>query len=179
MHRICVLMFGLLITTPATFGQSSSTDSQTLQALLAEVRQMHQDLQTTTVAAQRAQILLYRLKVQEEAVERASQRVEAARAKLAETQVNRKRLATDIKRHEEFLSHVENPPNDRKQVEDILPQLKERAQSLETEEEQRQTAEVEAEEQQRVEKSKLSELQGALEQLDAALASSSQKTKRP
>jgi len=62
----------------ACFGQTTPGDSQTLQALLSEVRQLRQDLQTTTIAAQRAQILLYRLQGQEAAVARASQRIDEA-----------------------------------------------------------------------------------------------------
>src|SRR5881396_1039827 len=86
-------IFFLLISAPV-FGQSTATDSQTLQALLAEVRQLHHDLQTTTVAAQRAQILLYRLQGQEVIVARASQRLDDARAKLAEIQSNRTKLTS-------------------------------------------------------------------------------------
>src|SRR6266403_1460269 len=84
MHRSCLLIPVFLLISAPVFGQSTATDSQTLQALLAEVRQLHHDLQTTTVAAQRAQILLYRLQGQEVIVARASQRLDDARAKLAE-----------------------------------------------------------------------------------------------
>jgi len=70
MHRSCLLIPVLLLISAPVFGQSTSTDSQTLQALLAEVRQLRHDLQTTTIAAQRAQILLYRLQGQEAAVAR-------------------------------------------------------------------------------------------------------------
>ena len=38
MHRSRFLLLGLLLTSPATFGQASTNDAQTLQALLAEVR---------------------------------------------------------------------------------------------------------------------------------------------
>jgi hypothetical protein len=47
----------VLSLTPC-FGQTTPSESQTLQALLWEVRQLRQDLQTTTIAVQRAQILL-------------------------------------------------------------------------------------------------------------------------
>jgi len=66
MHRSCLLILGLLLIATPVLGQSASTDSQTLQALLSEVRQLRHDLQTTTLAAQRAQILLYRLQGQEQ-----------------------------------------------------------------------------------------------------------------
>jgi hypothetical protein len=69
MNRSSILALGFLLSS--TFGQTTPSESQTLQALLLEVRQLRQDLQTTTVAAQRAQILLYRLQGQEAAVARA------------------------------------------------------------------------------------------------------------
>jgi hypothetical protein len=47
----------VLSLTPC-FGQTTPSESQALQALLLEVRQLRQDLQTTTIAVQRAQILL-------------------------------------------------------------------------------------------------------------------------
>lgn len=89
MHRSCLLIPVLLFISAPVFAQSSSTDSQTLQALLAEVRQLHHDLQSTTIAVHRAQILLYHLQGQEAIVARASQRLDDARARLAETQNNR------------------------------------------------------------------------------------------
>src|SRR6267154_5881915 len=92
MHRSCLLIPVFLLISAPVFGQSTATDSQTLQALLSEVRQLHHDLQTTTVAAQRAQILLYRLQGQEAAVVRATQKVDDARARISETQSNRARL---------------------------------------------------------------------------------------
>ena len=175
MHRSCLLIPVLLLISAPVFGQSTSTDSQTLQALLAEVRQLRHDLQTTTIAAQRAQILLYRLQGQQIAVARESQRVEQVHGRLSETQSNRKKLATDIKRHEDFISQMDNPPGERKEVEGVLLQLKEKLQSLENEEQQRQTAEIEVDGQLQVEKTKLNELQDQLDRLEKVLES----TNRP
>ena len=169
MHRSCLLIPVLLFISAPMFAQSSSTDSQTLQALLAEVRQLHHDLQSTTIAAQRAQILLYRLQGQETIVARASQRLDDARARLAETQNNRTKLTSDTKRYEDLLNNTENP-SERKQVEEMLPQLKAKLASLESEEQQRQTREMEAEDQVRVERAKLSELQEQLDRLEKVLA---------
>ena len=90
MNRSGLFVLGLLIFSPDCFGQSTPGDSQTLQALLSEVRQLRQDLQTTTIAGQRAQILIYRLQGQEAAVARASQRLDEARDKLARIQDERK-----------------------------------------------------------------------------------------
>jgi chromosome segregation ATPase len=160
-----------LASLSACFGQSASTDSQTLQALLAEVRQLRHDLQTTTIAAQRAQILLYHLQGQEAAVARASQRVEDARGRLAETQSSRQKMVMDIKQHENFIGNNEHPPRERKEVEDVLPRLKERLQSMENEE---PTREIESERLLRAERAKLGELQEQLDRLEKILQNSSQ-----
>src|SRR5258708_29002378 len=86
MNRSSLLVLSLLLSSTACFGQTTPGDSQTLQALLLEVRQLRQDLQTTTIAGQRAQILIYRLQGQEAAVTRAAQRLDEAREKLARIQ---------------------------------------------------------------------------------------------
>jgi chromosome segregation ATPase len=174
MHRSCFLIPVLLLIPAPMYGQSSSTDSQTLQALLAEVRQLHHDLQTTTIAAQRAQILLYRLQGQEAIVARASQRLDDARARLVEVQSNRTKLTADIKKYEELVSQTENSPTDRKQIEDLLPQLKAKLAALENEEQQRQTREIEAEDELRTERAKLGELQVQLDRLEKMLEGSGQ-----
>src|SRR5438132_9766714 len=135
MHRSCLLILVLLLIAAPVFGQSASTDSQTLQALLVEVRQLRHDLQTTTIAAQRAQILLYRLQGQEAAVTRAWQKLDDARARITETQSNRTRVTSDIKQNEDFVSGAENSPSER-------TQLKGKLASLENEEQQRQTREI-------------------------------------
>ena len=48
-----------------TFGQAASSDSQTLQALLNEVRELRQDLRVSLAKVQSAQILVSRLQIQE------------------------------------------------------------------------------------------------------------------
>ncbi len=174
MHRSCLLVLGALLISSPVLGQSVPNDSQTLQALLAEVRQLRHDLQTTTLAAQRAQILLYRLQGQEVVVARALQRLDDARARLTEIQPARVRVTSDIKQHEDFISHAENSPGERKQIEDLLPRLKANLTSLENEEQQRQTRQMEAEDQLRLERAKLSGLQDQLDRLEKMLESSTQ-----
>ena len=78
MNRSSLFVLSSLVFSTACFGQTTTGDSQTLQALLLEVRQLRQDLQTTTIAGQRVQILIYRLQGQEAAVARASQRLDEA-----------------------------------------------------------------------------------------------------
>jgi hypothetical protein len=170
MHR-WILMLGLLLCSGPVFAQAASTDSQTLQALLAEVRQLRMDLRNTTAAAQRAQILLYRLQAQEALVAHASQRLDDARLKFAQTQDANRHLAVEVKRNEDILGHGEGTPTERNQIQEMLPPLKARLESLQTEEQQRQANQMEAENQLRVEQVKLSELQDQLDRLQTTLDS--------
>ena len=63
--------FVLLIVTTAA-AQTASPDTQALQALVTEIRQLRLDLQATTIATQRVQIVLYRLQTQTALATRAS-----------------------------------------------------------------------------------------------------------
>jgi DNA repair exonuclease SbcCD ATPase subunit len=176
MNRSVFFVLGLLLSSTACSGQTTTGDSQTLQALLSEVRQLRQDLQATTIAGQRAQILIYRLQGQEAAVARASQRLEAAREQLTSVQTDRKHVAADVKRNEDFINNTENPANQRKEVEGMLSQLKTRVELLENQEQQLQTREIDAEQQLRTEEVRLSDLRDQLDRLDKALENASRRS---
>jgi len=132
-------------------------------------------LQTTTIAGQRAQILIYRLQGQEAAVARASQRLDEARDKLARIEEQRKQVVSAIKLTEGLLSNTDNPPTQRKELEDSLVQRKTRLESLENEEQQPQTREIEAQQQLRAEEVRLSDLRDQLDRLDKALENASRR----
>ena len=93
------LFFILLVSgiPGATFGQTASSDSQTLQALLTEVRELRQDLRISLARIQGAQVLLSRLQTQQGSVTRASERLNDDRSKLADAQANQKHVAGRIK----------------------------------------------------------------------------------
>ena len=175
MNRSGLFVLGLLLFSTVCFGQTTAGDSQTLQALLSEVRQLRQDLQTTTIAGQRAQILIYRLQGQEAAVARASQRLDEAREKLARIQDERKHVAADVKQQEDFISNMENPPTQRKELEGVVARSKTRLESLESQEQQLQTREIDAEQQLRAEEVRLSDLRDQLDRLDKALENASRR----
>jgi chromosome segregation ATPase len=176
MNRSSLFVLVLLVFSTPCFGQTTPGDSQTLQALLSEVRLLRQDLRTTTVAAQRSQILIYRLQGQEAAVGRASQRLDEAREKLARTQDARKQAAVEVKRLEDFVSNTENPPTQRKALENRLSELKTRLESLGSEEQQHQSREIDAEQQLRAEEVRLGDLRDQLDRLDKALENASRRT---
>ena len=84
MHRSTPLIMTLLVLSAVSaFSQTATrSDSQTLQAILAELRQLRHDLQTTSAMAARAQIALYRLQREDEAVRHATQRVTDAKSRV-------------------------------------------------------------------------------------------------
>jgi hypothetical protein len=169
LRKSLFLMIALMIPSAAK-AQSTSADSQYLHDLLAEVHQLRHDLQTTTVSLQRSQILLHRLEIQENAVTRATQRRDAAQAKLTEVQDNRKEMSALIKQSDDQSDYAKSEdPNSRREVLMILPQMKARLQSLDDDEQQAQVKLTEAEEQLRIEQSKLGELEAQLDRLDKSL----------
>ncbi len=169
MHRSWLLVLGLLFISGLGFAQSTSTDSQGLQALVAEVRQLRKDLQITNASALKAQILLSRLQAQEATVARLSQHLDDARSKLAETQDHRRHVVADMKRNEELLDSTETSPASRKEAQEVISRIKPQLEVLAAEEQDRQRREIESEEQLRTEQAKLGGLEDRLERLEKEL----------
>jgi hypothetical protein len=178
MYRPAFVALALLLFSTSAFAQTTSSDSQTLQSLLAEVRRLRQELQATTIAAQRAQILVYRLQAQEAATARAVQRLDSARDRLAVAQDHRKHLAAQIKQAEDAQFSAENP-KDREGIEGALAQLKASLEASASEEQDRQSKETECENEVQSERAKLSELEDQLDRLDTALENSSRQPSSP
>ncbi len=176
MLRSTFFALSLLVFSPAALGQSTSTDSHTLQALLAEVRQLRHDLQSVTAAVQRAQILIYRVQAQETVVHRVQERVEETRSKLDHLQSEKGRHAAQLKQMEDLQSRPETAQPERKPLEDALAQLKARLEMEESDEQGTQARLTDAEDQLRVEQAKLDQLQDDLDRLDKALENSSGQT---
>jgi chromosome segregation ATPase len=168
MRYLWIFALSTILLSPAAFGQTASPDSQTLQALLAEMRQLHQDLQTSSVAAQRAQILIYRAQAQETVVTRTVRQLDDTRAKITATQSDRRNLAAQIKSMEETVSSTENTV-ERKEVEAALSLFKAKLEVLGTEEQQSQAREIESQEQLRMEEAKLADLHDQLDRLQKTL----------
>lgn len=161
----------LLFVSASGLGQSTATESQGMQALVAEVRQLRMDLHATNGNALKAQILLQRLQLQETTVERVSERLSTARARLADMQRHRTDVATTLKQFEEFVESTETSSEDRKRFQGEISAKKQELEALAPEEQQRQAAEMEAEEQLRTEQAKLNDLEERVDRLEKALDS--------
>ena len=157
-YFLIAVVFGM---ASATFAQTTSSDSQTLQALLTEVRQVRQELRVSLTRMQNAQILLSRLQIQEVAVSRASQHLDDARSKLAEIQFVIRSETAEIK-------HFEDAPNtgdNAAQNEDALRRAKSDLEASTNLAQQRQSIETDAEQQLRTEQDKLNRLESQLDEL--------------
>src|SRR5262249_2472826 len=138
---------------------------QTLQALLAEVHQLRQDLRSANAAAQRAQILIYRLSAQEAATGRVSQRLDEVKERLAQMEAERKQNAAQIKQYEDMKERIENP-QERKQFDEVISTQKARIESSALQEQELQSRQTQLEEELRTEQAKLGRLQDELDRLD-------------
>jgi chromosome segregation ATPase len=167
--RRLLLIITILAVSSVALPQSTQPDSQTLRALLEEVRLLRQDLKSTTVAAQRVQIALYQLQLQDAAVEGAAGRVEAAHSKLTELAAQHKNQIVAIEQSERQLDHTQDLLQRKQIEEEDLPQLKKSVARIASEEEQQQTKTSEAETHLRAEQAKLDALRSLLDQLDQAL----------
>ncbi|SRR6266478_5858301 len=175
MHRPLLLILSLVLISVPVFGQSALTDSQTLQALLSEVRQLRQDLRTITIASQRAQVLLYRLQAQVSVVRRMQERVDDTRSKLAQIHAEQKRLTTALKQYEDSASHSDNPAQE-KETADVIAHLKAGLEAQTSIEQEVQPKLTEGEEQLRIEQARLAELESHLDLLEKTWERSSQQS---
>ena len=163
----------LLIAT-AAWAQTASPDTQALQALVAEIRQLRQDMQATTLATQRVQIVLYRLQTQTALVTRASSRLDDARSSLGNAQSDKKTIADRLPQMEESAKSVQDP-KERKNMEDAVVGTKMQLERLAADEQRLQARAIDAETQFRTEQNKLADLQDQLDRLDKLLDSLSRK----
>ena len=168
------LAFAVLLFAQSAIAQTKSPDSQTLQQILGELRQLRRELQATAAAAQRAQILMYRLQAQEAAVRRLQDRADDSRSRLAQMEQEKTKLSEDVEQFED--SPTNNPSDDpvsKKEAEQTLANLKARLEVNSNDQAETQAKLADTEEQLRVEQAKLGRLQDELARLDKSLEESS------
>src|SRR5258708_13432390 len=90
MRRTWFFVLCFLLLSVSSLAQSTPTESQGMQALVTEVRQLRKDLQASNGYALKAQILLYRLQVQEPTIARGSQHLNDVRSQLPQIQAHRR-----------------------------------------------------------------------------------------
>ena len=164
MRRAFSCMIALLATSACALGQTVSSDTQTLQALLSEVRALRQELRASLNRTQSMQLLLVRFQVQEGAVTKASDRLNESRQKVFDIHLHQKELEIEAKRLEDRLSNAETP----QQQADLQEGIKRAKSELEVAAnvaQQQQTTEIQAEQQLRDEQDKLGTIENQLDEL--------------
>jgi len=169
MRRILICFAGLLLRATSVVAETAPSDSQMTQAMLSEIRQLRQDLQTTAAIIQRVQIVLYRIQAEENQLDRATQRLETMRDVCKGAEMQRKQFTTQIEQTESAKRSAQNA-SDRQAAEEMLARLRSSAEIFASEARDCQGNQVDAEIQVRAEQAKMSELQDQLEKLDKVLA---------
>ena len=162
-------VFVLLLFVVPGFCQTSMKESDTLQALLAEVHQLRQDIEAMTVASQRVQIAMYALQMQDAAVARATQRLDDAHNRCSGLEADRAHKAAEIQRLEGGVTAGTLGDIDAKAVQSALPQWKSEVEAKTAELQACQDVEGEASGQLRNDQAKLADLQDRIDRLDKTL----------
>lgn len=158
---LVLTVFGLSTTA---FGQAASSDPQTLQALLTEVRGLRQELRNSLTRIQTAQILLSRLQTQQSVVTHAIDRLDDARSKLEAAQDRRQHESVEFKRLSDSLDMEENPAQ-QKMIQDEIVHFKSELDASTAAEQQAQSIESDCEGQLRIERDKLDTINAQLDDI--------------
>ena len=166
------LFFLSLISYPAFSPcQTAELQARTMEAVLSEIRQLRQDLQAAAVATRKAQIVIYRLHVQAQVVERATERLESVKNELDQFESQKKMMTEQIKQFEEIKDQAETAQQ-RKQYEDYITRYKANLDVEAPREQELQAKQIELEADLRTEQAKWDRLQDELDRLENSLENS-------
>lgn len=168
MRTVFSIFLAILFCCPAARAQAPSTDARTLQSILEEVRQLRQDIHATAATVQRAQILIYRLRIQMDVVARATERLEQARGQLEQIKFRRNQINAQLKNEQEVLARTQDA-SAREQIEGSIENTKRWLEQMVSEEPEAQAKEMEYVSQLQLEQEKLDDLQAQLDRLDRKL----------
>jgi chromosome segregation ATPase len=149
----------LIVLASPSLAQSAHSDSQTLDAILAELREIHDELRSTRAM----QTLLAELQAKQGVVNQALERVDKERSSLIQIQVDQKRTSGEIDSAQDKLDHSSDPVEQKRLTEEV-ERLKAGVSALKVQEQARQSALDEAQQRLRDSQDALQEVQ---EQLDA------------
>lgn len=172
MLRATFLFLSLVTISSSLPAQTAEPQIRTMEAVLSEIRQLRQDLQAAAIATRKAQIVIYRLHVQADVLERATERLENTKGELAQLDSQKKSLTEQIRQLEEMKDRPENEQR-RKQFEDYLTNCKANLEAVGPREQELQTKQLELEADLRTEQAKWNRLQDELDRLENLLENSS------
>jgi len=171
MRRAFFRLAFLLGASAYAFAQAGSSDSQTLQALLNEVRGLRQDLRVSMNRAQTMQILLARLQIQEGVIARSTDHLNDVHQKLLEARSAQKEQVLGLKQLEDSVETSESAPQ-QADLQDRIKGAKSHLEIAASTTQQQQTSEIQAEQQLREEQDKLKVLESQLDDLIRGMSNS-------
>jgi chromosome segregation ATPase len=156
-----VAAVGLLfiVLTSPSLAQTAHSDSQTLDAILAELREIHHELRST----QAMQTLLAELAAKQSIVNQAVERVDRERSSLIQIQSEQKRILGELERAQDKVDHSSDPIEQKRLTEEV-ERIKTNISAFKVQEQARQSALDEAQQRLRDSQDPLQEVQ---DQLDA------------
>lgn len=173
----CLLCFGILwLLSPGALraqsanraAETAPVDQQVLQALLSEVRQLRLTLQRTNLSVFRAHIMIERLRMQQERVDRLTRLIEENQNELTGSGLSRSQL-TERSQDLESQIKAEQDAGRRAQLEAQYKELK-YIMDMQTEREtQLRARHVQLTTQLQTERAKLDEIESRLEALEREL----------
>jgi chromosome segregation ATPase len=156
-----------LLTVPLV-SQTRDPGGDTVQTLLAEVRQLRFAIERSTLLGTRMQIALQRIQIQEGRTSRLLQELESVRKDLRATQGQQGQLAERIKELEQQASNSTDPAT-RRQSDLELKAVRAELQIFATREQQVRMREAEVASQIKDEQGRLAELHDRVNQMERAL----------
>ena len=170
------LNFLTLLAIPALLpAQTPDPDRATLQALLSEVQQLRIAIERSTLLGARTQIAINMMQVQEGRAARISQDLDKVRKDILDIQGERPKIAERLKGFEEVLPTLINP-NERRDIEAAMKQIKLDQDHLAAREQDRHARESELASQLQTEQSQLAELRARITEMQRALDNAIQQT---
>ena len=154
-----LVLLGILCTLPGS-GQAPQTDSQTLQAILVEMRGIHNDVRL----GQTTQILLTEMEVQRGVVDKAVEKRYGQRNRVSQLQLNEKNFAVQIEQDDENLKTTLDPVL-QKRLADQQQNLKQNMANFKTQEQDAASALQDSESTLRKEQETLSGIQDQLNEV--------------
>lgn len=119
MRYVATFVLLVILGVLPCFGQATQTDSQTLQAILVEMRGLHNDVRLSETT----QILLTELGIQQTAVNLASQRRDTLKSNVAQIQAQQKNIAGQLAQFEDR-DRATIDPAQKRQLTQVEEQLK-------------------------------------------------------
>jgi chromosome segregation ATPase len=163
---------GLLSALPLALQAQTQSSDATIQALLAEVRQLRLALQQSAVVAPKIQVTLQRIQLQQDQVSRLSRQLEEVRGQIAHFSSEAANLSAEIKVVESRLLQEQDPTRRNAleaQLKDHTMRYERDVAQQKLQEAQHQQLETELTGRLHTEQGKLDELNGKLDALERTL----------